>query len=164
MQRRALLTTAGLALTGGCTAIVSEAPIRPVDNTSNDKTSNNTADDGPSEEATPIPNDPDYFIVGYWLHNHPDDVDPYPTDKEPLQSNETLQNYFEDAVAQDKRSGSEDNPSGGRGDDLIRQISKKEAKEIVEDLEVVDYSDDSWKHGRFVDHEGTYIWLTVHVV
>lgn len=164
MQRRTFLFSTGFVLIGGCTAMTSNEPDSPDDNTSNESSEQRDTSDSPTDDATPMPYESGYFIVGKWVNNHPDDVDPNPTDEEPLKSNDTLQNFFDDVVALQMKPGTEDGPSNGASKTITSEVSEERSEEIVEDLQVVDYSHDSWKPGRYVDHEGTYIWLTVEEV
>jgi hypothetical protein len=112
-------------------------------------------DETPSEEGTRK-----YLLVGWWLNDPPEDVNPYPTDEDPLRSNDTLQGFFDAVVDQELREGTEDDQSDGQGEPFIEEVSEEAMEQAVDDLQAVEFSDNDRQPGRYVDHDGTYIWLT----
>lgn len=157
MERRALLAATGLALAGGCTGTPADDPG------SNDSKNDTSA--MTNEASSDTPTTPDGrmvpIIAGYWLDELPDDVDPYPSDEEPLRSNDALQDFLHEVVAQDVREDTEDDASGGKGEAVAREVSEGTMNEIVDDLEEAKSTTDGSYSGYYVENDDRYVRITV---
>lgn len=162
MKRRSVLASTALLFTGGCiggstggsSGNEADTPEPTVD------VDNVTASER-YEPTTTSERDPEHWVIGLWMNSIPDEADPYPTDEEPLASNEVLQEFFDTTASQDKYPGSEDRKNNGEGEVCTMQVTTEQKREIVRDSRAVDYNEEGWYRGRFVSHDGTYIWYTV---
>lgn len=163
MHRRTVLASAGLLFAGGCNGRSSDDP-----NADGPDTPEATVDvdsiDGSrayEEPATTDDRDREHLVIGLWMNTIPEAADPYPTDEEPLASNEVLQEFFDATASQDKYPGSEDRENEGEGEVYSMVVTEEQMSRIVQDSRAVEYNEEGFRRGRFVDHDGTYLWYTV---
>lgn len=163
MRRRAVLKSAGPLFAGGCNGRSSEGPSGD-DPDSPEATVDVDSIDGSrayEEPATTADSDREHLVIGLWMNTIPVAADPYPTDEEPLASNEVLQEFFDATASQDKYPGSEDRENEGEGEVYSMEVTAEQTSRIVQDSRAVEYNEEGFRRGRFVDHDGTYIWYTV---
>lgn len=159
MKRRTVLATAIFALAGGCTNSSSDEPNTSPNNSQNDSSVTDDSLNNGNQTSTGQ-GTTKYLLIGWWLNKPPEGVEPYPTEEKPLRSNETLQEFFDAVVVQDTRTGTEDDPTEGQGNPYVKELSEDAMDSARDDLEAVEFSDNDRQPGRYVDHDGTYIWLT----
>lgn len=162
MQRRAVLASASALFAGGC--IGGSDDDADEDETLTERTEPRTFETfepWQDEEPAGVDEDRDHYVSGMWMNNVPEEANPYPTDEEPLKSNEVLQEFFDATASQDKYEGSEERKNNGEGELVHKQVTAEEMEQIVEDIRAVEYNDEGFRRGRYADHDGTYIWFTV---
>lgn len=159
MQRRTYLASTGVLLASGCIGSSSEEP-----NSDEIDTPDSTVNDDPidrDQSTDTRQRERDHYVSGMWMNNIPEEADPYPTDEEPLKSNDLLQDFFDEVASQDEHEGSGDKQNNGEGELVHLEVSADEMEKIVEDLEAVEFIESGFRRGRYVVHDGTYIWVTV---
>ena len=149
MKRRPILTAFAAVLSAGCAAV--EGPHRDGSTDGND-----TNEPTESHESRAL------YLSSFWIEENPPDVEPVPSDEEPVKSNDFLQQFFDRVSEQpefergDEESETDQLPR--RGESITIEIPDSKRSAVRQDIQRADYSEEGTHPGYYFDHEGTNLW------